>query len=109
MQASVRRLVIMSLKAFLRLEKFYSSTVDLPARGAAAGLMASLGLSAPRRPAFSGSPVHVATPPQDPDPASSSASSCGLHSPKGAGMPPPHQHQQQQQQSPTQDVQALEA
>lgn len=49
MQASMRRLIILSLKAFLRLEKFYSAAVDLPARGAAAGLLHSLGLAhAPR-------------------------------------------------------------
>ena len=62
MQASVRRLVILSLKAFLRLEKFYSAAVELPAKGAAAGLLASLGLCPAQRPAFSGPAVPVPVP-----------------------------------------------
>lgn len=50
--ATVRRVAIFSLKTFLRVEKFYSAAVELPAKGAAINLLVALGLISRRPPSF---------------------------------------------------------
>ncbi|KAK9810554.1 hypothetical protein WJX73_000248 [Symbiochloris irregularis] len=54
--AAKRRLVIFSLKTFLRMEKWYTAAFDLPARGACFSLCVALGLMRRRAPGFASRP-----------------------------------------------------